>query len=211
MSKRKAHEALALEREAQREFLEAEEYRLAGDDIDAAEFHYTMAESLARKASELLTVSGDMTLGVGGEVVREKFVRDTLAEPTAVNTTASAYRLDRLEDAGVLAPGLDAAQSIDAPNSLEKMLAHQMALCHEQAFKLATQADLEQNTVEKVRLINASARMQKAFQDAFLCLNRIRTGGTQRVIVQHVQVNDGGQAVVAGQVKREGPKGGGGG
>ena len=195
--------ALILEREAQREFLEAEEDRLAGD-LEVAEFHYTMARRLKQKSTELLKLSGDMTLGVGGEVIKNNGIRDTLTEPNAVKTAASTHRADLLTKAGVAELALDGAQSIDASNSLEKMLAHQMALCHEQAFKLVTQADLEQNTVEKVRLINASARMQKAFQDALLCLNRIRTGGTQRVIVQHVQVNDGGQAVVAGQVKREG-------
>ena len=203
MSKGQAKKALILEHEAQRHYLEAEEYRLAGD-METAEFHYEMAENLKQRGSELLKVQGDSTLSVGGEVIEDKGFRDTLSEPTAVNTAASAHRADLLTKAGVTELALDAAQSIDAANSPEKMLAHQMALCHEQAFKLVTQADLEQNTVEKVRLINASARMQKAFQDALLCLNRIRTGGTQRVIVQHVQVNDGGQAVVAGQVKGEG-------
>ena len=210
MSKGQAKKALMLEREAQRHYLEAEEYRLAGD-METAEFHYEMAENLKQRRSELLKVQGDSTLSVGGEVIEDKGFRDTLAEPNAVNTAASAHRADLLKKAGVTELALDAAQSIDASNSLEKMLAHQMALCHEQAFKLATQADSEQDTLEKTRLLNTATRFMKTFQDALLCLNRIRTGGTQRVIVQHVQVNDGGQAVVAGQVKREGPKGDGGG
>jgi hypothetical protein len=197
----RADDALLCEREAQREFLEAEENRLAGD-VETAEFHYEMAENLKRRRSELLKVQGDLTLSVDGEVVEDKGFRDSMEEPNAVYTAASANRFDLLEEAGVLAPGLDAAQSIDALNSLEKMLAHQMVLCHDQSFRLVSQANSEQNTVEKARLINASARMMKSFQDGLLCLNRIRTGGTQRVIVQHVQVNDGGQAVVAGQVGR---------
>ncbi len=34
-----------------------------------------------------------------------------------------------------------------------------------------------------------------------LTLQKIRSGGQQTVVVQHVNVGDGGQAMVAGQVK----------
>jgi hypothetical protein len=44
--------------------------------------------------------------------------------------------------------------------------------------------------------------MMATFQQGLLTLQRLRTGGTQRVIVQHVNVNEGGQAVVAGEVSQ---------
>jgi acyl-CoA thioesterase FadM len=53
-------------------------------------------------------------------------------------------------------------------------------------------------SVEAARLTNAAARMMRVYQEAFLTLQKIRTGGKQTVVVQHVQVSDGGQAVVAG-------------
>lgn len=37
-------------------------------------------------------------------------------------------------------------------------------------------------------------------REAAVALQRLRTGGRQVVQVQHVQVNEGGQAVVAGTV-----------
>jgi hypothetical protein len=40
-------------------------------------------------------------------------------------------------------------------------------------------------------------------------MQRLRSGGTQRVILQHVTVSEGGQAVVAGQVGTGGPAPGG--
>jgi hypothetical protein len=49
----------------------------------------------------------------------------------------------------------------------------------------------------------------KVFQDGLLALNKIRTGGRQTVLVQHVQVSDGGQAVVSGVVKGKGGEDGG--
>jgi hypothetical protein len=53
--------------------------------------------------------------------------------------------------------------------------------------------------------MNASARMMDTYQRALLTLERVRNGGKQTVVVQHVTVAGGGQAVVAGQVKT-GPK-----
>jgi hypothetical protein len=38
------------------------------------------------------------------------------------------------------------------------------------------------------------------YQQGMLALQRLRTGGTQRIVVQHVTVEDGGRAVVAGEV-----------
>ena len=87
------------------------------------------------------------------------------------------------------------------------MLAHQMALCHEIALDLASRAVNEPTTVERVRLLNSAARLMTVFQGGLQTVQRIRSGGRQVVTVQHVHVTDGGQAVIAGNVrtgKREG-------
>jgi len=58
-------------------------------------------------------------------------------------------------------------------------------------------------TVEQVRLLNAAARLMDVFQNGVLVHHRFRHGATQTVIVkQQVQVNEGGQAVVAGSMRR---------
>ena len=51
------------------------------------------------------------------------------------------------------------------------------------------------------RLAGAASRLMVAYQQGLVTLDRLRAGGKQTIIVQHVQVNDGGQAVVAGKVK----------
>jgi hypothetical protein len=56
-------------------------------------------------------------------------------------------------------------------------------------------------SIEAGRLMNASARMMGVYQDGLLTLAKVRSGGQQTVVVQHVNVGNGGQAVVAGQVK----------
>jgi hypothetical protein len=58
------------------------------------------------------------------------------------------------------------------------------------------------------RLAGASSRLMIAFQQGMMTLDKLRAGGKQTILVQHVQVNEGGQAVVAGKV-RGGAEGGG--
>ena len=50
------------------------------------------------------------------------------------------------------------------------------------------------------KMARSSARMMDAFQKGVLALHKLRTGGTQVVTVQHVNVSDGGQAVVTGGI-----------
>ena len=57
--------------------------------------------------------------------------------------------------------------------------------------------------VEQARLSNAAARMMQVYPEGLLALHRIRTGGRLTVVVQHVQVSDGGQAVVTGNVNAD--------
>jgi hypothetical protein len=54
--------------------------------------------------------------------------------------------------------------------------------------------------VEQARMANAAARMMQVCQEALLTIQRMRVGGRQTVLVQHVQVSDGGKAVVAANV-----------
>ena len=63
--------------------------------------------------------------------------------------------------------------------------------------------------VERARLTNAAARMFEVYQSGCLTLQKLKTRGKQRVLVQHVNVGAGGQALVAGPVWTGGRAGGG--
>lgn len=113
-----------------------------------------------------------------------------------------------------LALGIDAAESIGAANSIEKMLAHQMAVAHEAALRLMDRALSyeaggrvlrEGDSVEACRLANTAARLMSAFNDGVSTLQRLRTGEKQTVTVQHVSVQAGAQAVI-GNVRTVGHK-----
>jgi hypothetical protein len=76
-----------------------------------------------------------------------------------------------------------------------------MAAAHRAAMKLtAMSLNISLPPVEIARLSNAAARMMQVYQEGLLTLQKIRTGGKQTVVVQHVQVSEGGQAVLAGSV-----------
>jgi hypothetical protein len=199
----------------------ADEYDRAGTDPETADFYRMHAEMCEKEANKLLVVDEPPKIGAGGEVIPKKTDEgrsevhylnplNTLEKaPGMVNIESSAKRAALLLDAGVLPTGLDAAHSIEAKNSLERMLAHQMALCHDAAFKTISQARGKQDTVEQVRLLNAGARLMKTFQEGALILHKLQTGGKQVVVVQHVNVTEGGQAVIAGSVGGGGESGGG--
>ena len=167
----------------------------------------------------LLAAHGELIAVTPAEALQQKppAIIDTIrARPDLVTATASRERLALLAKAGSVTTGVDASVSIGARNSLEKMLAHQAATAHglAMAFMAASQTTLAAYqtggcrhptlNIEATRQANAAARMASSFQSALLTLQRLRTGGRQEVVVQHVHVGGGGQAVVAGQLQAGG-------
>ena len=159
------------------------------------------AESMIKPPEKLAKVAGEAAdlddLGfITGWLV------DTLDNPTSISVDASDRRMHLAAGAGVLPSAVDAALSAQAGSSLEKMLCHQLAAAHSAAMKLAGRVGGGSvPIVEESRLANAAARMMQVFQEGLLTLQRLKTGGKQTMIVQHVQVSQGGQAVIAGSVK----------
>ena len=71
-------------------------------------------------------------------------------------------------------------------------------------MKLLESSEQERlQAVDRVRLVNAAARLLGVYQTAALTLQKLKTKGQQRVVVQYQQVNvgEGDQAVVATTVR----------
>ena len=160
-------------------------------------------------------------IGAGRELIDTENRRDalrvvdTVANPDYVTAAASRDRLDLANEAKSLGLALDAADSIQAQDSLEKMLVHQMAVLHRGMMKASTrmneeldaavvldEAKREAANLRACRLAGGISRMSASYQQGLLSLQRKRTGGNQHVTVKHihqqVNVTEGGQAVVAG-------------
>jgi hypothetical protein len=177
------------------------------EPTEQQEYDIASAELLAAEAFQ---PQGRVALLSGGEIFPQHSPElvDTLAAPNVVALDASAHRLDLVTRMGtdVAALALDTADTMRASNSLEKMLAHQMAVLHDTAMQNASKAALEQDPVHSVRMMNLSLRAMDTFQKGLLTFKRLRGSGEQKITIQHVNVTQGGQAVI-GQVQTGGTGG----
>jgi hypothetical protein len=115
-------------------------YSGAADDLRLAD------EMLAQARTKQLP-STRTEIGAGGELIdREKVgshLVDTVAHPDYVTAEASRDRLGLANQAGSLSLALDAADTIQAQDSLEKMLVHQMAVLHYGMMRAAARMNEE--------------------------------------------------------------------
>lgn len=212
----------AVRLEANAEFMRrnADSFVARGDHVGARWVRgdaHAMAEAAADYLDPHMHVTATLRPGAGGEMIaatrdvlgRKPGIVDTVrTRPDMLTAEASLNRLDLAADARALVMAVDSAESIQAANSLEKMLAHQMAAAHALAMRFAGQADEElrayaqsrepARAAEAVRIGAAVSRLMGAYQGGMLTLDRVRRGGAQTVNIvhQHVAVGDGGQAIV---------------
>jgi hypothetical protein len=101
-------------------------------------------------------------IGAGGELIdrenncENRLTVDTVAHPDYVTAEASRDRLGLANQAGSLSLALDAADTIQAQDSLEKMLVHQMAVLHYGMMKATARMN---DTRRPIAVIRISARL----------------------------------------------------
>ncbi len=81
-------------------------------------------------------------------------------------------------------------------DGLEGMLAGQMVACHAMAMEYSRRAMMTDRTDLGESYINRASKLMRIFNSQIETLNKYRNKGQQNITVQHVNVNDGGQAVV---------------
>src|SRR6516164_10496281 len=136
----------------------AGDYMLAAERVRAeaaASPHQGTAFDLARadkwegQARTKQLPSTRTEIGAGGELIDredrwdELGVVNTVADPDYVTASASRERLELASEAGSLSFALDAAETIQARDSLEKMLVHQMAVLHRGMMRAAIRMNEE--------------------------------------------------------------------
>ncbi len=86
---------------------------------------------------------------------------------------------------------------IQPRDEIEGMLAVQMVGVHNMAMETLQRAMLSDQTFEgKQANVYQATKMLRTFMAQVEALKKYRTGGQQKMIVEHVHVNEGGQAVV---------------
>ena len=159
------------------------------------------AASNALMAQEILGEEGrELKLGSGGEAINPKTAGlvNTLNDPGIAAMEASNHRTDLMASLGndIAAMALDAADTISAGNSLEKMLAHQMAALHEAGMQMFRRANLMEDHGVAAKCMGTAIKACTAYQRGIATLEKMRGDKRQHIVVQHVNVNAGGQAVV---------------
>jgi hypothetical protein len=177
-----------------------------------------------RLRDPLQAIGGRLEAGNGGEVVAADLAFPDRARtmvrqpPDMLAAEASEHRMKLTGDISetALTLALEIAESVGASNALERNLSHQIAAAHavgmamlakshaftQLAVPWASEARQQVQSIEAARLATAAARVLEVSHRATMALERLRNGGRQVVTVQHVTVQDGGQAVVAGAVTR---------
>ena len=88
-------------------------------------------------------------------------------------------------------------QGIAPKDEVEGMLAVQMVGVHNLAMAAMSRAMITDHTFEGRQAgIDQATKMLRTFTSQIETLKQYRTGGQQKVIVEHVHVNEGGQAIV---------------
>jgi hypothetical protein len=93
-------------------------------------------------------------------------------------------------------------KGIEPKDQLETMLAAQMAAVHVLTMEFAYRLANAENLVLMDSLERTLNKLARTFTAQLEALKRYRTGGEQRVTVQHVSVSDGGQAIVGNVSQR---------
>jgi hypothetical protein len=87
-------------------------------------------------------------------------------------------------------------EGISPRDQTETMLAAQMAVIHCATMAFARRLNHVENIPQQDSAERTLNKLARTFAVQMEALKRYRTGGEQKVTVQHVTVNDGGQAIV---------------
>jgi len=132
--------------------------------------------------------------GLGGEIIPPTCLgmpglENALKKADLLNAQATIERANLADKAGVFDLAFDAAESVSAKNSVEQMLAHQMAAAHRRAMLLIAESEASKDAEVAVKKARASARLLDAFSRSALTLQKLQSGGGQTIQVQYFHVN----------------------
>ncbi len=106
-------------------------------------------------------------------------------------------KMEKKESERIFHAILDALHSLKPCDEIEGMLVTRLIALHFQTHKYMTFMGSQGLTVEQVdSCINRSSKLTRLYNETLEALMRYRRKGEQKVIVQHVNVNDGGRAIV---------------
>jgi hypothetical protein len=91
---------------------------------------------------------------------------------------------------------LSVVRGVQPRDELEAMLAVQMGAIHQATMMMARRLNHVENITQQDAAERALNKLARTYTTQMEALKRYRTGGQQKVTVEHVTVNQGGQAIV---------------
>ena len=91
---------------------------------------------------------------------------------------------------------LSVIKAVEPTNELESLLAAQMAAVHVAMMHMAALLSCATTLKQQDSAERAMNKLARTFTTQLEALKRYRTGGQQKVTVEHVHVHEGGQAIV---------------
>jgi hypothetical protein len=141
------------------------------------------------------------------EYVKKFGVENQEAVSVIIGQMTNSLCKDMKYDNTCLNAALSMYIGLKPKDSLEAMLISQMVNVHNLAMEFSRRSMFDEQPAEGVeRNINRVTKLMRTFTAQAECLNKYRTGGKQTIQVQHVNVNEGGQAIV-GNVQGGGANG----
>lgn len=99
----------------------------------------------------------------------------------------------------------DALLAMKPADEYEGMLCSRLLVLHNQYMHFMARITGSEQTSQSIDLnINRATKLMRLYNETLESLNKYRRKGEQKVTVQHVNVNSGGQAVVAGSFQQGG-------
>jgi hypothetical protein len=186
------HKMLEYGRESRDSFELESKGRNAQEPRNRAEWAKAIAGEVFKRAearSKEVKLANGEALPSGAE----KILHDTLTVPDLASVEASFERTRLLvqQGSGVAAMAVDASASIQSRDSLEK-LAHQLAALHRAVMDQLAFAPSRYDVSDQAKRLNSAAKCMSVYQRGLETLRKLRQGGQQRIMVQYVNVSEGG-------------------
>jgi hypothetical protein len=111
--------------------------------------------------------------------------------------SALPHAKGKCDDPKLLNIALDGVASLAPRDGMEVMLCSQLVALHSQSMEFMRRGMLPDQTTDGVDCnVNRATKMLRTFATLTECLRTYRGGGQQKMTVEHVTVQAGGQAIV---------------
>ncbi len=129
-------------------------------------------------------------------------INDLVFDVVPCTMNKLVFDQEKLDDAEVKTKNL--MTSILTGNGLETMLAAQMVTTHSLQMKAATYAKHQTNAKFITPYVNMVTKLSNTFIQQTQLLMKLQGKGEQKVTVEHVNVHEGGQAIVGNVINNQG-------